>query len=127
MADVGLQDVHLPRKKTKLQPSSVAPEPQAQEPISPREKKRADDRRRNEVSSKTREREPKPVMGKKAKVVDVLLKESKSRREEEEDAYMAMLEKNLGIRKDKKGKGRYGTGFEDDGLLGESVVPGAWS
>ena len=39
--------------------------------------------------------------------------------EEEEDAYAAMLEKKLGLDKKKKGKTKYGSGFENDGLLGK--------
>ena len=39
--------------------------------------------------------------------------------EEEEDAYIADLEKRLGVRNDLKGRDRYGIEFEQDGLLGE--------
>ena len=39
--------------------------------------------------------------------------------EEEEDAYISLLERKLGIKKGKKGKRKYGSGFEGDGLLGE--------
>lgn len=42
----------------------------------------------------------------------------RSRQELEEDVYISMLEKKLGIDKKKKGKGRYNAAFEDDGLLG---------
>lgn len=42
----------------------------------------------------------------------------RSRQELEEDVYISMLEKKLGIDKKKKGKGRYSAAFEDDGLLG---------
>ena len=46
----------------------------------------------------------------------------KSRTEEEEDAYIAMLERRLGIRRDKKGKSKYGSGFEEDGFLGAFML-----
>ena len=41
-----------------------------------------------------------------------------SRQDEEEDAYIMMLERKLGVDKKKKGKSKYRSGFEDDGLLG---------
>ncbi|KAL5526754.1 SGD1 [Sanghuangporus sanghuang] len=40
-----------------------------------------------------------------------------SRIEEEEDAYIATLERKLGVKKDKKGKSRYASEFEEDGFL----------
>ena len=43
----------------------------------------------------------------------------RSRQEVEEDAYISMLEKRLGIDNSRKGKNRYNAAFEDDGLLGE--------
>ncbi|KAL5485817.1 SGD1 [Sanghuangporus weigelae] len=41
----------------------------------------------------------------------------RSRIEEEEDVYISMLERKLGIKKDKKGKGKYSSAFEEDGIL----------
>ncbi|EJD06611.1 uncharacterized protein FOMMEDRAFT_165363 [Fomitiporia mediterranea MF3/22] len=59
----------------------------------------------------------KAIVPKKPKDTDWSVERKRSRRDEEEDAYLEMLEKQLGIKKDKKGKSRYGGGFEDDGLL----------
>ncbi len=42
----------------------------------------------------------------------------RSRREEDEDAYINMLELKLGINKSRNGESRYGSAFKDDGLLG---------
>ncbi|KAI5122764.1 hypothetical protein M0805_009846 [Coniferiporia weirii] len=47
----------------------------------------------------------------------VKLKGKRPRRETEEDAYISLLEKRLGIDKRKNAKSRYGAGFEGDGLL----------
>lgn len=46
----------------------------------------------------------------------------RSRREEEEDAYIAMLEKRLGASKAKDGKSKYRSELEQDGLLGMQVL-----
>lgn len=43
---------------------------------------------------------------------------SRSRHDKDEDAYIALLEKKLGISNQGKMKRRYGAAFEEDGLMG---------
>lgn len=40
--------------------------------------------------------------------------------EEDEDAYISVLEKRLGVKHPKSGRSKYKSGFEQDGLLGTS-------
>ncbi|KAL5525963.1 hypothetical protein ACEPAG_7301 [Sanghuangporus baumii] len=58
-----------------------------------------------------------PLNEKQTKNTLTKITKKRPRMEEEEDAYISMLERKLGIKKDKKGKGRYGSGFEEDGFL----------
>lgn len=44
---------------------------------------------------------------------------ARSVKDKEEDAYIALLEKKLGVDKRRTGKTRYGAAFENDGLLGK--------
>lgn len=68
---------------------------------------------KKDASLKSGQPKPSPT-----KLAVPIAKKTRSRQEENEDAYISMLEKKLGIKRQKSGKSRYGAAFEDDGLLG---------
>ncbi|KAH8117828.1 hypothetical protein DFH11DRAFT_1570916 [Phellopilus nigrolimitatus] len=93
-------------KKRKLDPS-VTLEPEARKTIRPTENTHPD-----RIKKKAEAPEKEPGDGDW-----MIVKDRWSRKEEEEDAYMSILEKRLGVNKRKSGRNRYGDGFEGDGLL----------
>lgn len=115
------------RKKPKLQST-----PEASQAVVRPEKEKQSNKGKEKESLKAR-KDKEAVAGKKLKAestaskksvdmdIDWVMKGKKSKREEDEDAYTSMLERQLGVNKKKKGKSRYGAGFEDDGLLGMST------
>ena len=98
-----------PLKKRKL---PVTLRATAEEPVSAKTK----------ANGLQKNRPKKPSSSHKQHESDTLSKwPSKSRIEEEEDAYISMLENRLGVKKAKAGKKKYGSGFEHDGLMGMSL------
>lgn len=108
------------RKRRRLNVRAALPDPREEETrnSSKISQKSVKDTKLDEGRKKT------DVKGKgKANAEETLLtKPIRTRQEVEEDVYISMLEKRLGIDKKKIGKGRYSAAFEDDGLLGEFFV-----
>ncbi|KAL5503947.1 SGD1 [Sanghuangporus vaninii] len=113
------KDTPPPRKKVKfdLPPEMVSLSARKVKPSGPTaagttlEKKKPKTAKSKERGSRLASNE------KQTKNVPTSMTKKRSRMEEEEDAYISMLERKLGIKKDKKGKSRYGSGFEEDGFL----------
>lgn len=113
-----LDDAAPPAKKPRIEQTTNGISDSKTRNISQKVQTKAKDKQ--SISVKSQSSYEKSSSKKKADELTLSTKK-RSHREDEEDAYAAMLEKKLGLDKRKKGKSKYGSGFENDGLLGASI------